>query len=139
MNDAGAIVYGYMLDGEVRAAAELRPAGTLWGATAEAAFSVEPDFQNHGLGTELMNRIILAAKNRRVRRLLINCLPGNAKMQSVARKFAAELRFEQGHAIGEIVPAPANFLSILSEAIGDSFGGVLSVRDFQKRALAASR
>lgn len=49
MNDAGAMAYGFKLDGEVRAAAELIPAGSSWGAIAEAAFSVEPPFQNRGL------------------------------------------------------------------------------------------
>lgn len=138
MNDAGAIAYAYMLDGEARAAAELRPVGNSWSPTAEAAFSVEPAFQNRGLGTELMGRIIRAAKNRSVQRLVINCLIGNAKMQSIARKFEAELRFEHGDAVGEITPAQANYFSIVAEAMEDSIGGMLSILDYQQRTLAAS-
>lgn len=138
MSDAGGIAYGYMLDGEVRAAAELRMAGNSWGGIAEAAFSVEPAFQNRGLGTDLMSRIMRAAKNRGVHQLIINCLSDNAKMQSIARKFGADLRFEHGEVIGEILPAQANYFSILTEAIEDRVGDVLSILDFQERTLAAS-
>ena len=64
MCDMGSIVYGYIEDGEVRACAELRKLGDVWGEEAEAAFSVERAFQDKGLGTELMGRVIRAARNR---------------------------------------------------------------------------
>lgn len=139
MSDARSIAYGYLLEGEVRAAAELRPVGTRRGAIAEAAFSVEPAFQNRGLGTHLMGRILRAAKNRGVHHLSINCLADNAKMHYIARKFGAELRFEHGETIGEILPEPASCFSILAEAIEDYVGNVLSIPGFQERSLAASR
>ena len=39
MSEMGSIVYGYIVDGEVRAAAELRKLSDTWGHEAEAAFS----------------------------------------------------------------------------------------------------
>src|SRR5690349_23156148 len=37
----GSLVYGYLIDGRVRGAAELRRLGDTWGDEAEVAFSVE--------------------------------------------------------------------------------------------------
>ena len=51
MSDMGGIVYGYFVDGEMRAAAELRKLGDVWGHEAEAAFSVERSYQDAGIGT----------------------------------------------------------------------------------------
>ena len=41
MAEFGSLVYGHVVDGHVRAAAELRRLGDAWGEEAEAAFSVE--------------------------------------------------------------------------------------------------
>ena len=46
---SGAIIHGCFVDGVLRAAAELYPMGDVLPGEAEAAFSVESDFQNHGL------------------------------------------------------------------------------------------
>src|SRR5436190_20812380 len=47
MAEFGSVVYGYVADQRVRAAAELRRLGDAWGAEAEAAFSVEKVYQDH--------------------------------------------------------------------------------------------
>ena len=52
MTEMGSVVYGYVEDDEVRAAAELRKLGDAWGQEAEAAFSVEPTHQDLGIGSE---------------------------------------------------------------------------------------
>ncbi|CFX10513.1 GCN5 family acetyltransferase [Candidatus Filomicrobium marinum] len=138
MNDMGGIVYGYIVDGEVRAAAELRKLGDAWGTQAEAAISVEPTFQNKGLGSELMGRVIRAARNRGVHQLVLSCLSENSKMQAIARHFEADLRFEYGEVIGEIIPEQPNYFSIWAEAMEDRVGYVLAVLDLQARTLAAA-
>ena len=107
MADFGSVVYGYILEGRVRAAAELRRLGDVWGEEAEAAFSVERSYQDQGIGTELMGRVVRAARNRGIRRLYMSCLAENAKMQAIARKHEADLRFEYGEVIGEILPDTA--------------------------------
>jgi RimJ/RimL family protein N-acetyltransferase len=138
MNDMGSIVYGYAVDGEIRAAAELRKLGDTWGEEAEAAFSVETAFQDHGIGTELMGRVIRAARNRGVQRLWMSCLAENSKMQAIARKHEADLRFEYGEVIGEIVPQDANYFSILAEAVEDRVGFMMAVLDLQHRFVRAA-
>lgn len=138
MAEMGGIVYGYFDGEEVRAAAELKKLGDLWGREAEAAFSVEPSLQDHGIGTELMGRVIRAARNRGVQHLCISCLAENSKMRAIARKHEAELRFEYGEVIGEIVPEGANYFSLLAEAVDDRFGYMMAVLDLHRRVVKAA-
>jgi RimJ/RimL family protein N-acetyltransferase len=138
MNEMGSIVYGFIENGEVRAAAELRKLSDTWGSEAEAAFSVEKTHQEKGIGTELMGRVIRAARNRGVHRLYMSCLAENNKMQSIARKHEADLRFEYGEVIGEIVPQEPNYFSMLAEAVEDRVGLMLAVLDLQNRLVKAA-
>jgi GNAT superfamily N-acetyltransferase len=138
MSDLGSIVYGYYVDGEVHAAAELRKLSDSWGPEAEAAFSVETVHQDQGLGSELMGRVIRTARNRGVQRLYMSCLAENSKMQAIARKHEADLRFEYGEVIGEIVPVGPNYFSILQEAVDDRVGHLMAVFDLQGRLSKAA-
>jgi GNAT superfamily N-acetyltransferase len=133
VNEQGAILFGYFEHGEMRAAAELRKLGETWGQEAEAAFSVEPGYQEKGIGTELMGRVIRAARNRGVHLLFMSCLAENGKMQAIARKHDAELRFEYGEVVGEIIPEDANYFSLWEEAVEDRVGFMLAVLDLQCR------
>jgi len=138
MSEMGALVYGYFVDGEVRAAAELKKLGIAWGREGEAAFSVEQPWQEQGIGTELMGRVIRAARNRGVQHLCVSCLAENAKMRTIAGKHEAELRFEYGEVIGEIVPEGPNYFSLLAEAVDDRFGYMMAVLDLQNRVVKAA-
>lgn len=138
MSEAGSTVFAYIEDGEVRAAAELKKLGEVWGWEAEAAFSVETAYQEQGLGTELMGRVIRAARNRGVHRLYMSCLASNGKMQAIARKHDADLRFELGEVVGEIVPQEPNYFSILAEAVDDRVGFMMAVLELQRRIVKAA-
>ncbi len=138
MGDMGSIVHAYVVDGEVRGAAELKKLGDTWGKEAEAAFSVEAAYQEHGVGTELMGRVIRAARNRGVQHLYMSCLAENAKMQTIARKHEAALRFEFGDVVGEIVPQGPNYFSIMAEAMDDRVGYLMAVFDLQARVAKAA-
>jgi RimJ/RimL family protein N-acetyltransferase len=138
MNDMGTLIYASIIDGEVRAATELRKLGNSWGQEAEAAFSVEKPYQDHGIGSELMGRVIRAARNRGIHRLYTSCLAENSKMQAIARKYDADLRFEYGEVIGEILPDSPNYFSILAEAVEDRVGFMMAVLDLQNRMVQAA-
>ena len=138
MGDMGGIVFAYIIDGQVRAVAELRKLSDTWGREAEAAFSVERSYQDRGIGTELMGRVIRAARNRGVQLLYMSCLAENAKMQTIAKRHEAELRFEYGEVIGEIVPETPNYFSILAEAMEDRAGYMMAVLDLQARLAKAA-
>lgn len=138
LTDMGSVVYGYFVDGELRAVAELRKLGDTWGREAEAAFSVESGWQDRGLGSELMGRVIRAARNRGVMHLYMSCLAENRKMQAIARKHSADLRFEYGEVVGDIVPQEPNYFSLLGEAVEDRVGYMLAVLDLQARLVKAA-
>jgi RimJ/RimL family protein N-acetyltransferase len=138
MAEFGSVVYAFIADGRVRAAAELRRLGDTWGEEAEAAFSVEKVYQDQGIGSELMGRIVRAARNRGIRRLYLSCLAENSKMQAIARKHEADLRFEYGEVIGEILPDTPNYFSILAEAAEDRVGFMIAVLELQSRMVRAA-
>ena len=138
MGEMGSIVYAWLVDGEVRAVAELRKLSDTWGREAEAAFSVEPAWQNRGIGSELMGRVIRAARNRGVVLLYMSCLAENRKMQAIARKYEAELRFEAGEVIGEIVPEGPSWLTLMAESVEDRASYMLAVLDLQARLARAA-
>ena len=136
---AQSVIHGYFVHGEMHAAAELRMMGDgRWSQEAEAAFSVEEPYQDAGVGTDLLGRVILAARNRGVHRLYMNCLSENRKMQRIARKYEAELHFDHGEVVGQVKtpgPTPA---SLWSEAVDDSSGFVMAVLEFPLRLLPAA-
>ncbi len=138
MNEMGSVVFGYFVDGEIRAAAELRKLADHWGEEAEAAFSVEQAYQDMGIGSALMGRVIRAARNRGVRLLFMSCLAENAKMQAIAKKYEAVLRFEYGEVIGEILPEGPDYFSLLAEAVDDRVGYMMAVLDLQARLVKAA-
>lgn len=138
MTEFGSLVYGYIVDGKVRGAAELRRLGDSWGEEAEAAFSVEKTYQDHGVGSELMGRVVRAARNRSIKRLYMSCLAENSKMQAIARKHEADLRFEYGEVIGEILPQTPDYFSMMAEAAEDRVGFMIAVLELQSRMVRAA-
>ena len=87
-------LYGAYADGRLRAVAELCLIETTTPPTAEAAFSVEPDYQNHGIGDRLLQRAITAACAWGVTRVLLVCLRENDRMLRLARNHAARLEMD---------------------------------------------
>ena len=138
MGEMGGIVFAYFDGEEVRAAAELKKLGDTWGKEAEAAFSVESAHQDQGIGKDLMGRVIRSARNRGVQLLFMSCLAENAKMQAIARNHEADLRFEYGEVIGEIVPQDADYFSVMAEQIEDRVGFMMTVFDLSTRVVKAA-
>lgn len=123
------VVYGFFIDGHMRAAAEMRQLGGDYSSDAEGAFSVEEAYQNRGIGTDLLGRIIRAARNRGIERLYMNCLADNYKMQRLCRKYRAELLFDHGEVVGRVLPAVPTYISLWDEAMDDANGFVMAVLD----------
>jgi GNAT superfamily N-acetyltransferase len=130
-----AVVHGFFVDGELRGAAELRPLGPAFACEAEAAFSIETPWQSHGVGSALLDRTLLAARNRGLKTLHMACLANNRRMQELARKFAAELSFDFGNVVGEVAAARPTPLSVLREVVADNCGFATAVLDVQSRLL----
>jgi len=132
------VVHGFLVEGSLRAAAELRPFGDHFPCEAEAAFSVERDWQNCGVGTALLDRTILAARNRGIRTIYMSCLVDNRRMQRVARKYEAELRFEVDDVIGEVANPGPTPLSLFREFIADGHGFATAILDVHGRMFRAA-
>jgi len=132
-----AIVHGFFVGGTMRGAAELRPLGAGFPREAEAAFSVEKDWQSHGVGSALLRRTLLAARNRGFRLLHMACLAQNQRMQQLARKFDAELSFDFETVVGEVESSRPTPLSLMREVMSDSHGFATAMLDLQSRILRA--
>jgi GNAT superfamily N-acetyltransferase len=131
--DVGVVVHGYFVDGMLRGAAELRPYGLGIGREGEAAFSVEQPWQSQGIGSVLLERTLLSARNRGISHLHMHCLADNRRMQQLARKFEADLKFDFGSVVGEVDPPRSTALSLMREAMADAHGVASSILDAQSR------
>ncbi|MDO8879086.1 MAG: GNAT family N-acetyltransferase [Pseudolabrys sp.] len=138
----GVVVHGFFVDGTLRGAAELRRNGSKLGAMlsdgAEAAFSIELEWQSHGVGTVLLERTLLSARNRGIKHLRMDCLAANRRMQQLARKFEADLSFDFGSVVGEVDPPRSTPLSLMREAMEDAHGVAAHILDAQQRMLGTA-
>jgi GNAT superfamily N-acetyltransferase len=129
------VIHGFFVNGTMRGAAELRPIGKPLSREAEAAFSIEKPWQSHGVGSALLSRTLLAARNRGVRFLHMACLSDNERMQQLARKFDADLTFDFGSVVGEVSAPRPTPLSVMREMLADSHGFATAMLDVQSRLL----
>ena len=130
-----AVIHGFFVDGKLHGAAELRTLGDGFARQAEVAFSIEKPWQSNGVGTALLERTLLAARNRGIKLLHMACLADNRRMQQLARKFDAELSFDFGSVVGEVEAAHPTPLSVLRELVADSHGFATAMLDVQARLL----
>ena len=133
---AQTLVFGYFAAGMIRGAAELHsldPGARIDLREGEAAFSVEKRWRHSGLGSALVERLILAARNRGLRMLVIICLPQNFAMQKLAKKFGAALKFETDEVMGKITVQLPTPQTIFTEFVEDSLDLASAWVDLQKR------
>lgn len=129
----GGLVYAYIEDGDVRGAAELRGLEDLVAQTGEAAFSVEKAWRRRGIGEALFARLITAARNRGIRTLYMTCLPENAAMRRLARKFEAELVGGYNDVEGTIATGGPTPFTILDEAFDNARGFATLALSLQRK------
>jgi GNAT superfamily N-acetyltransferase len=127
----GAVVYGFFVDATLRGAAELRPIGSSLGKRADASLSVEKPWQSHGVGSALLERLLLTARNRRVRWLHMACLAHNLRMQQLARKFEADLSFDFESAVGTVQASHPTPLSVMREVLADGHAVAAAMMEMQ--------
>ena len=102
---------------------------------AELAFSIEKAWQSHGVGSALLERTLLAARNRGLKFLHMACLADNKRMVELARKFDAELSFDFSSVVGEVRAPRPTPLSVMREFLADSHGFATAMLDVQSRLL----
>jgi len=116
------VVMGYFDEGVLRGAAELHVGGKPRPDLCESAITVEAAWQNQGVGTELLRRILVIARNRSARGVLINCFADNYPIQHIARKFGARFRSRAGESEAEIPTRAPTYFSLYEEVVTDWFG-----------------
>ncbi|MEK9672890.1 MAG: GNAT family N-acetyltransferase [Rhodospirillaceae bacterium] len=114
-----ALLIGAFGDGDLRGVGKLLRVRTIPNLLAEVALSVEGPWQNEGIGTELMRRVLNGAYNRYIDRVCMVCLAENKNMQSISRKFEANLIHQLGEVEGRIWSAWPSYLSLMEEASHD--------------------
>ena len=131
----GVVLHGFFADGILRGVAELRPYGAGLAREGEAAFSIEQPWQSQGVGSALLERTLLSARNRGIESLHMHCLADNRRMQQLARKFEADLHFDFGSVVGDVDPPRYTALSLMREAMADAHGVAATILDAQSRLL----
>jgi ribosomal protein S18 acetylase RimI-like enzyme len=114
------LVVGYVTNGKVRALGQLELIGAGWPRAAELAVSVERPFQNRSIGTALLRRLIIAARNRLIERVYMICLMDNGRAVRMARRLDGALRFQQGEVEARIEPPWPTPWTLLEETLDAS-------------------
>lgn len=119
------LIFGAFDKNEMIGAGELRLLFGEWPMAAEAAFSVERAYQDHGLGDALMARVVAAARNRGILRLAMTCLSHNERMRHLAHKHHAEFVNSDGETEAWLPPASPSALTLIEETFGET-GGIFN-------------
>lgn len=130
------VIYGYFVGDILRGAAELRPLGPGAQAEAEVAFSVENDFRGQGVGSQLFEKMVRAARNRGYSKLYMSCLSTNRAMQALARKYAAEFSLDDVGTVGTIKPEHRTMDTMVEEASEDAPSYAFATVDVPSRTMS---
>ncbi|WP_083660274.1 GNAT family N-acetyltransferase [Acuticoccus yangtzensis] len=131
--DRSGHIEGVFVNGVLRGIAELRPLGGDYRGHAEAAFSVEYEFQRRGLGARLFEHLVLRARNTGIHTLTMSCLPENRAMQRLARRLGGSLVRWPGEMHSTVMEDPPTFFSIAREAAVDMAGSAYATMDWWAR------
>ena len=100
-----------------------------WPPDLELALTVERHWQGRGIGTELVHRALLTARNRQYRTVEMICLADNVRMQRIARRLDAQVLREDGQSVGRLLLAPGNPISLWQEALSQGASLVNAAAD----------
>jgi RimJ/RimL family protein N-acetyltransferase len=105
---------GYFVSDEIRGLGELRLRSYRDPSVAELALSIERDFQNRGIGTELFRGLLLLARSRGVQRVWMQYRMENLRLRHIAARFGARITVQQGEAEGYVDLQSPSVLSRLA-------------------------
>lgn len=114
-----AVMLGFFAQGELRGLGELRRLPGAEQRTGEFAVTVEAPWRGRGVGTKLLGRLAVLARNRGVEAVYMICLIDNRPVQRIASKLSASLSLSWGQVEGRIELGVPSLASHLDEAWGD--------------------
>lgn len=106
------ILCGALIGDTLRGVVELRFDRSMPRNTAELAISVEDDWQDIGIGSQLMELALRCARDNGIARIEVNFLPHNAAMRRLAWKFGARFSHQTGLTRGIFTLTDRNFAVI---------------------------
>jgi GNAT superfamily N-acetyltransferase len=118
------VLVGAFAGGRLRGLGELHLGADA--ESAEIALSVEARFRQLGIGSELLRRLVNAARNRGIHRIHLLCFADNLGMRRMIGKLDGKVRIEAGEGEGAIAPLPPTFATLLEEGLEE--GGALLAR-----------
>lgn len=110
---------GFFADRALRGVAELVRIPDSAPVSAEIAVSVEHGFQGQGIGTRLLEKTLLLARNRFIDTVYLLSLRENEPVQRLARRFGVDVMTEFSAAEGHLRLAGPSYLSQIKELGGD--------------------
>ncbi len=136
------VIYGFFGEGTLRAVGELRPMNPQRplgiGGEMEGAFSVEPEWRKRGIGLELMQLIIRAARARCCTTLYLSFLTGNVPMRRLALKCGAEIETDRSESEAHIHPRLPTPMAIWEKSFDDARSFAIAALDLQRQRLQQS-
>jgi ribosomal protein S18 acetylase RimI-like enzyme len=123
-----AVVIGAWVGPTLRAVGELRWHCGPTGREAEIAITVERRFQDQGIGTELLRRLITAARNRAIRRVHLVCMAENPRARRLVERLGGALSCELGQADGVLETLPPTFATLIAESLEDGDTALAGLR-----------
>ena len=88
---------------------------------AEFGVSVLPEGRSQGLGTALLQRSAVHARNTRIESLYVHCLANNKAMMHLAKKAKMRVEYAYGDADAYLKLLPASPASIVEEAANEQW------------------
>lgn len=141
INWPASVQIGYFDGGALRGVAQLAVPDDTWPMLpglplagkrigAEFAISVERDFQRRGIGQALLERAVVAARNRNIESLTMYCMPSNERMRRLAVRCGIKLRFDHGEVAGHADLDNPDHLTVAAEYIDRTAAAFDEMRDF---------
>jgi GNAT superfamily N-acetyltransferase len=126
------VTLGCWIAGDLRGVMELKRLGPFWSRSAEIALSVERAFESRGIGTELLKRGLVIARNRGIASAHMLCLPENHGVRRIVRALQPQLTFTGDQIECEIELDPPDPLSVTAEFCDDGCALMWSLWDWQR-------
>ncbi len=108
-------------DHELRIIAAVQISRIGW-STVELAFSVEPEWRRQGLGTALMRRATLMARNRGAAKARLHCLRENVAIRRLSRSAGLTQVADAVEVDGEVGLNAASPFTVLQEVAWETLG-----------------
>jgi len=91
---------------------------------AEFGVSVLLEGRAQGLGTALLQRSTVHARNSNIQTLYVHCLASNKPMMHLAQKAGMVVQYDSGDADAYLTLPPANTGSMINEAANEQWAGL---------------